>query len=183
MIENDLLNTTMKNEDVKHYGVLGMKWGVQRPIGSDGLVTGTVKSAKRNLDQIKYTKNKNLKKMTSAELQTTVDRLSKENKLKKLADTREDKRSYRERGNMTDQELNDKVNRLQLESSLKSQAFKANKETFDAVNKVMKEVGTMVVKESNKTTFSENKNTDWMIKQTITQATKKMRDGKTIKTK
>jgi len=35
----------MSNEFLKHYGVQGMRWGVRRPIGPDGLVTTSSKSA------------------------------------------------------------------------------------------------------------------------------------------
>ena len=35
----------MSNDFLKHYGVQGMRWGVRRPVGPDGLVTTSSKSA------------------------------------------------------------------------------------------------------------------------------------------
>lgn len=170
-------------EDIKHYGVLGMRWGVRRPVGSDGLVTGSVKSAMRNMKNLSNVRNKNLKNMSDSELKSRVDRVTKENRLKKLSRTSADKREYRNRGNLSDDELNKRVERLQLEANLRKESFKSNKQAIDAVNKILKESANMAVKELDEVKISENKNTDRTVKMMVKAATKKIRDGKAISNK
>lgn len=173
----------LKDEELKHYGVLGMRWGVRRPVGGDGLVTGSVKSAMRNMKNLTNVRNKNLKAMSDDELKSKVDRLTKENRLKSLSIAKEDKRAYRSRGDLSDQELTARVDRLQLEATLRSQSFKANKEAIDQVNDLMKEISKKAIKELDDVKVSENATTDFLIKQTVKKATKDIRDGKMIKTK
>lgn len=45
---NEFMTDILKqsqNKELKHYGVLGMKWGVRRPVGKNGLVKGSPKSS------------------------------------------------------------------------------------------------------------------------------------------
>lgn len=181
MIEDEPLSKAM--DEFKHYGVLGMKWGVRRPVGTDGLVKGTVKSAKRNVENYKKSSKKSLKNMSDDELKKAVDRISKENRLKKLSSTKDEKRSYRSRGDMTDEELNAQVDRLQLEANFRKEALKSNKAAVDKVNTIMKMATNEALKDLDKQKFSESKRADWAIKQAIKGSTKKIRDGKTISTK
>ena len=37
---------TGQNDEVKHFGVKGMKWGVRRPLGSDGLILPNSKTGR-----------------------------------------------------------------------------------------------------------------------------------------
>lgn len=169
--------------DVMHYGIKGMRWGVRRPVGPDGLVTGSVKSAARNLSNLKNVRNKELKSLTNEELRSRVDRVSKENRLKKLSRSKEDKRAYKSRGSMSDKELNERVERLQLEATLRSESLKSNKETIKLVNDALQQAGNWAVKEAKQHKFSDSKAQDEAIKLMIKQATKKIRDGKAIPNK
>ena len=45
-------------EAIEHYGIKGMKWGVRRPVGSDGLIKKTSNAAKSVGDRAKDIKAK-----------------------------------------------------------------------------------------------------------------------------
>ena len=76
-------------EAIEHYGIKGMKWGVRRPIGSDGLINKASNTAKSVGDRAKdiktkseAAKGKNLvrtaKEMDLDELKNRVARLELE---------------------------------------------------------------------------------------------------------
>ena len=93
-----------QNDEVKHFGVKGMKWGVRRPLGSDGLIlpnskTGrSEKSKDRKKEESKKDPDHELAKQvrkTSAsrvsskfsedEIKVATDRVRMENNVKRLA--------------------------------------------------------------------------------------------------
>lgn len=81
---------------IEHYGIKGMKWGVRRPVGSDGLVKKTSAAAKAVGERAKAAKEKHeagkgkniaksAKEMDLQELQDKVARLDLEKRYVKLS--------------------------------------------------------------------------------------------------
>lgn len=78
-----------KDDYLIHYGVVGMKWGVRRPLGSDGRILKNSKgkpSKKNNGLSKKQQKllDKSLSNMSDQELRTLVNRLQTEKQYKQL---------------------------------------------------------------------------------------------------
>lgn len=87
------------NDEVKHYGIKGMKWGVRRPVGSDGLIlpnskTGRSEKGKgREKDpdhelarQVRRTSpGRVASSFSEDEIKVATDRVRLENNVKRLA--------------------------------------------------------------------------------------------------
>lgn len=71
--------STMEEDELKHFGILGMKWGVRRATDSAGIV---VKS-KEHL-QTQQLKKKSSKELTTAELSQAVNRMRLEKQYNEL---------------------------------------------------------------------------------------------------
>ena len=90
----------MTNEELMHYGVLGMKWGVRRSSSSSGGSKAGVKKGKTVVDAIRERKAKKLQKEEAA----------------KAEQRRKDIESGKIKSkDMTDDELKNRKARLQLE--------------------------------------------------------------------
>lgn len=180
--------------ELKHYGVKGMRWGVRRAVGKDGLVTRSKKKVKKAIKDYmdrtapttytdsdgntwtsykpmtrakenelrakakakeakakkdaeakeaktktdaeakqQITANKailksiNPKNLSDDELREYVDRLSLENRLKKLSKETNTRIPAKDRKAMTNDEIKKVNERLQLESNLVKQAKEATK--------------------------------------------------------
>lgn len=172
--------------ELQHYGVKGMRWGVRRAVGKDGLVTRSKKKVKKaiqdHLDRTAPTtytdsdgntwtsykpmtrakenelrakakakkdaeskdetdsevkkpatankaiiKSINPKNLSDDELREYVDRLSLENRLKKLSKETNTRIPAKDRKAMTNDEIKKVNERLQLESNLIKQAKEATK--------------------------------------------------------
>lgn len=75
------------DETLAHFGILGMKWGIRRKTGSNGLVGSKGKSAKqRSEDYIKSReiKSKGYKNLSTKELQDLTKRMQLEKQLREL---------------------------------------------------------------------------------------------------
>lgn len=144
-----------KDENLKHYGVPGMKWGIRRyqPYpkgkGHKGKFLGKVKRAvsnsriaqnirSRSREGKAYLSKKNLDKMSTREIQEKARRMQLENDMKSLARTRKEKKDYRNRGNMSDQELLRKVDRLRAKELYNQNANKAGEDFRKAGQRVAK---------------------------------------------
>lgn len=75
---------------LEHYGIIGMKWGVRRPVGPDGLVgSGSGKSTKARDKQTKAERRKDVKErrlLSDKALTEKIGRLEKEKRLRELTD-------------------------------------------------------------------------------------------------
>lgn len=79
----------MSYNHLKHYGILGMKWGVRRKRGPDGLVIPGTTSKKAQDKAIKKERrqdSKDRRLLSDEELLAKIGRLEKERKLRELTD-------------------------------------------------------------------------------------------------
>lgn len=124
--------------ELKHYGIKGMKWGVRRPVGSDGLIKGAVRKA-RKMDapksedskavsklRKKAKKTRNIKNMTDDEIRMTIDRVGLENNMKRLARTTNNKKLYKLKDRLSNDEIRAVNQRMQMEANLKQTIRNAN---------------------------------------------------------
>lgn len=116
----------MNNEELKHYGILGMKWGIRRYQNKDGSLTpaGKKKAAKMKDDYTALTGKRLIRKPDSKN-NKTPEQNSKNKSIK----------------NLTDTELREKVNRLQMEK----QAINLENDLSSNGKKIVRSVGKDVI--------------------------------------
>lgn len=146
---------------LQHYGVKGMKWGVRkRASGVKNRVKREVSSFRRERNQLKI---KDPSQMTDRELKKTLNRNRLENQLKDEsrktpgigmnrkedhAERRKANRdTYLDRGNLSDKELQAKVNRIRSENQLVQEANKINRKTLETGSSFMAGVSSSLVKD------------------------------------
>lgn len=146
------------SEELEHYGIKGMKWGVRRPVGTDGTVIKKKSTTRRQIEskvrEVKMVKSiKNLDSKSDDEVRDLTTRIRNENELKRLTPaspiTKKGKVKrdlYLDRTKLSNEELQNKVNRLRLEDQLKLEVGKANKESIQKANEVIQKVGKFAVK-------------------------------------
>lgn len=134
----------MENE-LYHWGIKGMRWGIRRYQNKDGSLTkagqkrynkemSELKSEKKVLrnklrTQKKLEKLKNLKEETD-ELKKNVDeKETPEAKRERLLKSTDPKEIYENRNLLTTQELNDRINRIDTEARLKSKIVEEHTKT------------------------------------------------------
>lgn len=141
----------MSNEDLlKHYGVLGMKWGVRRTPAQlknarhnrekpKGKIRKNLDSMKRGREWNKVLKNVN--KLSTSDIRKVTTRVSLENSMKALTKSKvanaKDREDYLRRGKMSDQELSRKVTRLRAKDNLLKSVKEVSKEQREFGEKVV----------------------------------------------
>lgn len=117
----------MNNNELYHHGIKGMKWGVRRFQNKDGTLTNAGSKRRKKMDigkafdtNIKNGKDKapiSAAEKITKESAKVVDGSSKVlNSIFKIKDMRSGK-TQEHINKMTDQELRDRINRLNLEQS------------------------------------------------------------------
>lgn len=74
----------MDNNELYHYGVLGMKWGVRRARSGSSSKTGKKQSAYEHEDYSQTHSKKSVKSMSDAELRRRLNRLQMEKQYKDI---------------------------------------------------------------------------------------------------
>lgn len=78
----------MNDNQLAHYGILGMKWGIRRYQNKDGTLTPAGKKRYSESDDYKNAHSKkSVREMSDAELRARVNRLQMEAQYSRLSDT------------------------------------------------------------------------------------------------
>jgi len=116
-------------EILQHYGVKGMKWGVSKARKAGSAVKTRVKeeltSRKRERGWAKTISK--MDSMDTKEINRTFQRILMENDMKRISKkmNSQDRKDYRNRGKLSDNELQEKVNRLRAKDNLRRQISEA----------------------------------------------------------
>lgn len=148
-------------DTLNHVGVKGMKWGVRKRASEvKNRVNREVQSFKRERNQLGI---KDPSKMTDEELKNALNRNRLENQLKEesrktpgigknrreehAARRKTNRDVYLDRGQLSDIELQAKVNRIRSENQLVQEANRVNRKTLETGSSFMAGVGSSLLKD------------------------------------
>lgn len=112
----------MEKNELTHYGVLGMKWGVRRTEAQLARARGSSRFPNKNTES----KNTNTKKSSNT------------------SDSKPKEKSVSE---MSDEELRKKLNRIQMEEQYAAAVARRNPKKESRVNKIITDVGERAIKD------------------------------------
>ena len=138
----------MMNDELYHYGILGMRWGVRRYQKKDGTLTNSGKKRyDKEMERLKAEEKviKN-KKRTQSKLEKLEAKRKSVEELKKNSNKPKEK-SVKE---YSDAELREIVNRLQLEKQYKDLSPKQVSIGKTVVNRIVKNVVVPAAEEMGK---------------------------------
>lgn len=72
------------NDILAHFGILGMKWGVRRPVGPDGLVKGPRRPKAEDYTRAHQLKKHNIKTLSNKDIKEINSRLQLEKSMRDL---------------------------------------------------------------------------------------------------
>lgn len=78
------MNKIQNGEEMRHHGILGMKWGVRRENPSSGGRGSTNRSKNEHDDYLTARSKKSIKTMSDNELRKSINRLQMEQQYSKL---------------------------------------------------------------------------------------------------
>lgn len=81
--QDNSVSTEQPVNSLYHFGILGMRWGVRRKLGSDGRVVEGSKGSE-DFQKARDIKKKGAKNLSNAELKAYVDRMNLEKQYSKL---------------------------------------------------------------------------------------------------
>ena len=151
------------DSQLQHVGVKGMKWGVRKSRTSKDRASETtpktkstlrkyIDSNKREIGMLNMVKD--LDGLSDNEIRNRLNRVRNENDMKAIlnnADRALPKRrknlreEYFNRANLTDTQLQERVNRLKLEENLRKEVVRATRSQREAANEVIKKVSAQTV--------------------------------------
>lgn len=103
-----------RDEELYHSGIKGMKWGVRKKVAGVGELSGRI------------TKTKGSSDVTSNGTTTNPPKSKKQEAKASVAREKSWKVAYKRRGQMSDEQLRQSVNRLQLEAQMKTLSSQIN---------------------------------------------------------
>lgn len=153
----------LMDTQLQHFGVKGMKWGVRKSRTSKDRASETtpkpkstvrkyVDSNRRELGMRKLLKDVN--SLPDTEVVRRTNRVRNENDFRRAIDNtafvdRKRRKQLREeyfnRENLSDAELKDRVQRLNLEDNLRREVVRASKPQREAANELIKSVSTQAI--------------------------------------
>ena len=151
------------DSQLQHFGVKGMKWGVRKSRTSNDRASETtpkpksklrkyIDSNKREIGMLNMVKD--LDGLSDNEIRNRINRVRNENDMKAILNNadralpkrRKDLREeYFNRANLTDAQLQERVNRLKLEENLRKEVVRATRSQREAANEVIKKVSAQTV--------------------------------------
>ena len=133
---------TTVEEFIEHYGIKGMRWGVRRQPGPDGTVRSATKKFKGKVDVKEGERAKRGDKVNTPEGQLTVTKVKGSGKGQGV--------EVEAKRKMTDQELKETVNRMQLERQYSQLSAERNAGTRTRGQRIVEsvaEIGVSVLKQ------------------------------------
>lgn len=121
----------MDSRELYHHGILGMKWGIRRYQNKDGTLTelGKKRQAKIEAKEVKAeAKRKEEEAKVKKQIETARARLLKSTDASEL---------YEHRDLLTTDEINERIDRINKEATLRSLTENKKKTTMDYMDRVI----------------------------------------------